>query len=67
MKKKLKGIMLACLALLLVGLAVERPAKAYADPGSGALLWQGLLGGLLGLSYYSRRIIRWFQRRMQKD
>ena len=31
------------LVCLLAGLALELPASAYTDPGSGALLWQLLL------------------------
>lgn len=30
----------------------------YADPGSGALLWQALVAGFIGLMYYLRRFFR---------
>lgn len=43
--------------------AVESPAMAYSDPGSGALLWQLLAAAFLGLLYRLRRFkdrfIRW--------
>jgi hypothetical protein len=40
---------------LLWGLLLERPAEAYIDPGSGSLLYQALLAGLLGLGFTARR------------
>ena len=49
-------------ALLFV--ALEQPARAYTDPGTGALVWQALLAGLTGLVFYSRRIIRWVKSTM---
>jgi hypothetical protein len=51
-------------ALLLAG---ERPALAYADPGSGALLWQILAGGVVGCLFYFCRITRWFRRKREKS
>jgi len=38
---------------LLFGSAAE--AKAYADPGTGALLWQSLMAMLAGVGYYMRK------------
>src|SRR5438552_863569 len=38
----------ACLAIF------QPEARAYADPGSGALLWQVLLSGVFGLLFYLR-------------
>lgn len=40
---------------LLCVLLLERPAEAYIDPGSGSLLYQALLAGLLGLGFTARR------------
>jgi len=37
---------------------VERPLQAYADPGSGLLLWQILGAVILGGVYQARRIVR---------
>jgi hypothetical protein len=53
-------------AILLVALAMfatEREAHAYTDPGTGALLWQMMLAGLVGVSFYFRRITAWFKKK----
>lgn len=34
------------------------PLHAYADPGSGILLWQLLLAGLAGVVYHIRCLLR---------
>ena len=47
---------------LFLFLAVPAPAHAYADPGSGLLLWQLLGSFLIGLSFYFRRILEFFKR-----
>ena len=36
----------------------ESEAHAYADPGSGLLLWQAFLMGALGVLYYARKFWR---------
>lgn len=38
-------------------------AFAYVDPGTGTILWQMLLGLVVGVSFYSRRIIGWFTKK----
>jgi hypothetical protein len=43
--------------------ATEREARAYTDPGSGALIWQMAVAGLVGVSFYFRRITAWFKNR----
>jgi hypothetical protein len=53
---------LAILVLLLV--STERPAKAYVDPGSGALVWQGMLASLLGAAFYFRRALGWVKNKL---
>jgi hypothetical protein len=45
------------LAAVLLLLASEQVASAYADPGSGALLWQILVAGFVGLLYQVRRFL----------
>ena len=30
---------------------------AYIDPGSGALIWQAIVAGLVGVSYYFRKYV----------
>ncbi len=46
--------------LLTVGTASN--AEAYMDPGSGALIWQTLLAAGIGVTFYFRRVLRWFKR-----
>jgi hypothetical protein len=68
MNRSLSGkIRISCLlVLLLVG--AEQQARAYADPGSGALLWQMALAAIAGTAFYFRRILSWFKgRRISKD
>jgi hypothetical protein len=45
-----------CVVIFLV---TEMRAYAYADPGSGALIWQILVGASIGVMFYLRAIIRW--------
>jgi len=47
---------------VLVLLMAERQAHAYADPGSGALLWQLLVGGAVAGMFYIRRLWGWLRR-----
>jgi hypothetical protein len=56
---------LVVLVLLIV--ATERPAQAYTDPGSGALIWQMLVAGFVGLMFYGRRFLTWFRKKDRKD
>ena len=51
------------LLLVLAFFGSERQAHAYTDPGSGALLWQGLVAGIAGSLYYVRRFAIWFSKR----
>jgi hypothetical protein len=53
----------ALILLPLLLLMAERPAAAYVDPGAGTLLWQLLLGALVGCSFYVRRFFAWFKRK----
>jgi hypothetical protein len=50
------------LALLFLA-ATERQARAYTDPGTGALVLQALFAALAGLLFQFRRIKLWFKRR----
>jgi hypothetical protein len=47
--------------LFLLSFATERQAHAYADPGSGALLWQMLAAAFVGVGFYFRRFTSWFK------
>ncbi len=41
---------------------------AYIDPGSGALVWQAIVAGLVGVSYYFRKYVgRLFGKRSTHD
>jgi hypothetical protein len=61
------AIRVALLAQLVVLLmAVPQSAKAYTDPGTGAMLWQALAASFVGLMFYARRILRFFRRDSQK-
>ena len=56
------------LLVLLVG--VEREAKGYTDPGTGALIWQVLIAGFMGAMFYFRRIKNYlmsFRNKQQQD
>ena len=48
-------------AVLIIG--TERPALAYTDPGSGALLLQTLGAVFVGFLFYFRRITAWLRGR----
>lgn len=52
------------LIVLLVVIVAESRAFAYADPGSGTLILQILLGALFGVMFYIRRIIAWTRARL---
>jgi hypothetical protein len=44
--------------LLVLLLCVTVPLFGYTDPGSGAMVWQVLMAGLVGGLFYVRRIIK---------
>jgi hypothetical protein len=47
------------LAAAAVGVVAATEARAYADPGGGMLLWQGLLAALFGAVFYGRKFLAW--------
>ena len=49
--------------MVLLGILVETPAKAYTDPGTGALLWQMLVALFAGCLFYVRKFSFWFKNR----
>jgi hypothetical protein len=59
----LKSFLKASLIAMLLLFATERQAMAYTDPGTGALIWQALVGGFVGLLFYARRITAWFKKK----
>ena len=57
----------ALLAWLPLVLVAPRNAFGYADPGTGAFLYQAAYGVFLGGTYYLRKLLdRFFGKRTQK-
>ena len=57
-------MVLALLALR----GAEAPALAYVDPGSGTMLWQVVLAGIVGALFYFRSFLaRLFSRSRRQD
>jgi hypothetical protein len=59
----LRSSLRAFLIAMLLLFATERQAMAYTDPGTGALIWQTLAAGAVGLMYYLRKYITWFKKK----
>jgi hypothetical protein len=59
LNNSLRTIFLLALAMF----ATEREASAYTDPGTGALIWQMMVAGIVGVGFYFRRITGWFRNR----
>ncbi len=46
----------------------ELRARAYTDPGTGLLLWQGLAATILGAAFYFRKLLfALFGRKQHKE
>ncbi len=41
----------------------RQEARAYTDPGTGALIWQMLAAGFVGLMFYFRKFTSWFKKK----
>jgi hypothetical protein len=48
--------------VVILTLACSPAAFGYADPGSGALLWQILAASFIGAGFYFRRFLNWIRR-----
>lgn len=59
----LRSSLRASLIVMLLLFATERQAMAYTDPGTGALIWQALVAGFVGLLFYVRRFTTWFRKK----
>jgi hypothetical protein len=57
LRSSIRSLLIAMLLLF----ATERQALAYTDPGTGALIWQALVAGFVGLLFYVRRFTTWFK------
>ncbi|MBZ5725117.1 MAG: DUF4118 domain-containing protein [Acidobacteriia bacterium] len=42
-------------------MAIPKQAKAYVDPGSGAMIWQIAAAAAIGSLFYARRALMWMQ------
>jgi hypothetical protein len=45
--------------IALVFCVTEQPAKAYADPGSGAILWQLFFASIVSIGFHFRKLRLW--------
>jgi hypothetical protein len=48
-------------AMLMIG--TVRPAQAYTDPGTGALIWQTMAAAFVAVLFYFRKVMFWFKNR----
>ncbi len=51
--------------ILLLLIPNDARALAYTDPGTGALLWQMLVAGLVGAAFYLRKFLTWIKGKRQ--
>ena len=63
----MRDLLLGVPVLLLLLFASEREARAYTDPGSGALIWQMLVAGFVGVAFYFRRLASWLRGKRQSS
>jgi hypothetical protein len=63
----MRDLLLGVPVLLLLLFASEREARAYTDPGSGALIWQMLVAGFVGMAFYFRRFATWLRGKRQSS
>ncbi len=49
------GLLTLCLLLM----ASPKPAQAYVDPGTGAMVWQVLAAAIIGSLFYVRKVFTW--------
>jgi hypothetical protein len=62
--RRLDVLVLAALAIW----GAETRLLAYIDPGSGALIWQAIMAGIVGAGFYFRRFFgRFFSRNHRQD
>lgn len=62
--RRLDVVVLAALAIW----AADTHVQAYIDPGSGALIWQAIMAGVVGAGFYFRRFFgRFFSRDRRQD
>ena len=62
----LAGAVISSLFLLLFLLVWPSPAVAYADPGTGAYLFQAAYAAVIGAAFYFRKFISRLCRKREK-
>ena len=60
-------ILYSLLALVILSFGTEQRLAAYADPGSGAMIWQILVAGFVGTMFYWRKVTGWIRGNRKKD
>jgi hypothetical protein len=70
-KDRLTGKVTSVLLDLVAGIVLvfclsEQPAKAYADPGSGAVLWQLFFASIVSIGFHFRKLRLWFTNRRSR-
>ena len=63
MQKRTYVLLASLTSLLMILMAVPRPASAYVDPGSGAMLWQVAAAAVIGSLFYVKRAVAWIKQR----
>ncbi len=58
----LNGFLAALTLFAVAFFGSAQQARAYADPGSGALIWQMLAAGFVGVLFYLRKFVSWLGR-----
>lgn len=61
--EKAQPLTRSMVVLSIILLLMPLQAFAYVDPGTGTMLWQMLLGLVVGAGFYSRRIFGWLTRK----
>jgi len=52
----MSGSLRIAVLILCLFIGFETEAKAYTDPGTGALIWQMVAAGFVGAMFYFRRL-----------
>ena len=53
--------------LLLLSFATEEEARAYTDPGTGAMIWQMVAAGAVGVIFYFRKFLTRFKPKKKEE
>jgi len=63
---KLLVVIELAVGALLVFTLIEQPAMAYADPGSGAVLWQLFFASIVSVGFHFRKLRLWLTGRRRR-